>query len=380
MPRLRSEPLETFLKFTEEGPIIEKWDPNGYVIEREVKLTTEEALEMKFTKNILDHLPNKRKLIWIESLLDEEALIIYCLPYVLLSGKPFPCKVMNAPRVKVNRSSQINHLKRCKDCASMACTDYHPSLVKVGVNTIWKIVINGLLELIDTSFDPYPTYNGLPVLTDGIPSKHGKHRLIFGIGKHSRRNDHEWDEDASISHRAGFQQSKMILLMRIVSNITKIYGNLNIGYSDFKPAGRDFLKVLKSDFKSSINHALNDLAYDLSPLLRVVNDDLAVTEPQSVLDFRQRFYVERKFEFDYVELEGKANSILDTLGLNFLKFLTILPPMNLKISLRETFGSTFTDKFINRNLVKIDSTYQVKESIDANQPKYDLNLVEYYST
>ena len=367
--------METFLKFDEEGPVIEKWDTNGFVVEREVKLTTEEALEMQFTKNILDKLPNDRKLIWIESILSEDALITYCLPYVLKKGKPFPCKVMNGPRVQVNRNIQINHLLHCKECASHACTDFHPSLVRVGLKTIWKMVINGLLELIETSFDPYPTYNGLPVLSNGVPSKHGKHLLIFGVGKHARRNDHEWDGDPEIRNGAGFHQSKMFLLMKIVSRITEIYGSVSIGYSDFKPAAREFLLFLKNDY-SSVNHALNNLAYDLSPLLRVVKDDLAVTEPQSVLDFRQQFYVERTFQFNYVDLEGKANCILDTVGLNFLKFLTILPPMNLRVSLTETFGSSYANTFINRNLDKKDSCYKVKESVDPSQPEYAFLLVE----
>ena len=368
--------METFLKFDEDGPVVEKWDTNGFVVEREVKLTTEEALEMQFTKNILDKLPNDRKLIWMNAILSEDAIITYCLPYVLKKGKPFPCKVMNGPRVQVNRQIQINHLLRCKDCASLVCTDFHPSMVKVSIKTIWKIVINGLLELIETSFDPYPTCNGLPVLTHGVPSKHGKHLLIFGLGKHARRNDHEWDSDPEISIGAGFHQSKMVLLMKIVSRITEIYGSVKIGYSDFKPAAREFLQLLQSDYRSSVNRAFTNLAYDLTPLLRVVEDDLAVTEPQSILDFRQQFYVERTFQFNYVDLEGKANCILDTVGLNFLKFLTILPPMNLKVSLTETFGSSYATTFINRNLDKMDSCYKVKESVDPSQPEYAFLLVE----
>ena len=375
MPRLQLEPVETFLKFEEHGPVIEKWDVNGYVATREVKFTTEEALEMGLKRFVFDLLPNKRKLVWMLALLDTEALVVYCLPFVLKKGIPFPCKVMNGPRVPVNRDIQIKHLIGCRDCCALTCTDFHPTVIQVGSKTIWRIVLRGLIELFDTGFDPYPTFNGLPCLLDGCPSKHGKHQLIFGLGRHSKRNEHEWDTETSIADRAGFHQSRLLILMRFISNIKRVYGSLTIGSTDFKPFARQLLVLLQSDIDNTANLALLDIASTLAPLLREVSSDLVDSEPESVLDFRQDFYVKRTFEFKYTERAGQANLILDSAGLKVLNFIHSLPEMDFRTSLTAVFGSVFVTEFKNRMLIATDGGYRVRESDEGTPTVFSVQII-----
>lgn len=350
-----------------------KWDLHCFVPKIENRMSVETALEVQFKQLILDQVPPNRKIIWIKNVLSDEAAIVYLMPFVLRRGVPFSCNVMKAPRVFNNRSIQIEHMKNCSDCVELCATDFHPLEVYVDGNSIWKIVVYGLLELHETRNAPFPTFNNLPCLLDGKPHQQGKHLIIFGLGRSSRTEENFTE---SISNGAGFDQTRMTLLMRIITfNVINVYGAVEVSPDDILESGVVFLNLLKQDFAGPINMKLQKISKVLSRLLREVGRDLVDTEPESVLEFRRHFYGRRTYEFKYTELEGIANQTLDTTGLLMLDFIESLSNHGFKISILRILGMEFCRTFITRNLVQNGDMFQVREERDSSQPSYSKTFV-----
>ena len=366
-------PVEDVLDFDENGPIVKSWDVNGFIPNPTEKVTLEEALDFNFKSLILDKLPDHKVLLWIRNILNEDAQRIFALPFVIKIGKQPTCYVMKEPHVACNRDCQIAHIKKCSVCQPLICTDFHQIRSKVDPTIIWRITIAGLIELWETQHDAIPSFNNLPLMRRGVPSREGIHRIIFGVGCNSKVETNFSERNAVA---AGYHQSRFTVLMRIVTHITDIHGFVDVTPKLFRATGIKFLNLVQNDIRGPIDDLIHEISLILVPILGEVDQELELSEAKCIKEFQTHFYRNRTFQFRYMESAGVVNKTLDTAGLVTLKLIELLHAKDcVKISLCKIYGDIFCNQFVTRNIIKIQSEvsldeYQVKPSVDSKSPVY----------
>lgn len=347
------------LEITENGPCSTNYDFSVNPIAEVNKLSLSDALQYDFVRLVTDKVSKKNIFKWLMTLLQKEAIPIISIAYAL--DKIPCCEALRLPRVPENRGIQMVALRRCNICrADWKKFDFHPrESLKLPESMVWDVFYEGLLTLIITKHDEFPSFLNAPIQNeDGKISKLGKFEIVAGRGNHSVYKLNKYHDLVKSTGRAGITLSKTTILLRLITKIRRIGASVKIMPSiDFRDDAKEWIEMFIYGSNVRAHALLESASEDFSVLLRPYSE-MNVDYHPHLRAFQAVYF--KHFEFHFCEncndLSCVVNGTLDKFFTKVAKLLKM--KTNLSIALQDIVGRPAVKKFVARNFdVSDDEKY-----------------------